>query len=182
MAAPGWMTTEQFHPYKQPTYTAIGGGPEVTFKQLVPRLSVREGASHNTMLHSANMYRDSPPFCSHPSLNLETTQSLQGPVYFSVAGMKDGKCLCIRLIVVSPERRASSSIFLTGWITSLDRMAGCARPIIVQFTSYCDRNRFFMTKKLLKNTGLDQAGTGCQLPPSVQRWRISGLRADQPSG
>ncbi|KAG8283778.1 hypothetical protein J6590_011149 [Homalodisca vitripennis] len=39
----GWATAERSCPCKQPACPAIGGGSEVTFKPLVPRLSVREG-------------------------------------------------------------------------------------------------------------------------------------------
>ncbi|KAG8331747.1 hypothetical protein J6590_035705 [Homalodisca vitripennis] len=39
----GWVTAERSYPCKQPACPAIGGGSEVTFKPLVPRLSVREG-------------------------------------------------------------------------------------------------------------------------------------------
>ncbi|KAG8323289.1 hypothetical protein J6590_006294 [Homalodisca vitripennis] len=39
----GWVTAERSCPCKQPVCPAIGGGSEVTFKPLVPRLSVREG-------------------------------------------------------------------------------------------------------------------------------------------
>ncbi|KAG8284080.1 hypothetical protein J6590_003771 [Homalodisca vitripennis] len=39
----GWVTAERFCPCKQPNCTAIAGGSEVTFKPLVPSLSVREG-------------------------------------------------------------------------------------------------------------------------------------------
>ncbi|KAG8284034.1 hypothetical protein J6590_003726, partial [Homalodisca vitripennis] len=39
----GWVTAERSCPCKQPACPAIGGGSEVTFKPLVPRLSVREG-------------------------------------------------------------------------------------------------------------------------------------------
>ncbi|KAG8304894.1 hypothetical protein J6590_083338 [Homalodisca vitripennis] len=38
-----WMTAERSCPCKQPSCPAIGGGSEVTFKPLVPKLSVREG-------------------------------------------------------------------------------------------------------------------------------------------
>ncbi|KAG8262056.1 hypothetical protein J6590_061108 [Homalodisca vitripennis] len=38
----GWMTAERSCPCKQPACPAIGGGSEVTFKPLVPRLSVRD--------------------------------------------------------------------------------------------------------------------------------------------
>ncbi|KAG8275830.1 hypothetical protein J6590_078170, partial [Homalodisca vitripennis] len=39
----GWLTAERSCPCKRPACPAIGGGSEVTFKPLVPRLSVREG-------------------------------------------------------------------------------------------------------------------------------------------
>ncbi|KAG8330864.1 hypothetical protein J6590_053318 [Homalodisca vitripennis] len=39
----GQVTTERSCPCKRPACPAIGGGSEVTFKPLVPRLSVREG-------------------------------------------------------------------------------------------------------------------------------------------
>ncbi|KAG8306662.1 hypothetical protein J6590_042446 [Homalodisca vitripennis] len=39
----GWATAERSCPCKQPACPAIGGGSEVTFKPLVPRLSVRRG-------------------------------------------------------------------------------------------------------------------------------------------
>ncbi|KAG8253690.1 hypothetical protein J6590_093190 [Homalodisca vitripennis] len=39
----GWVTAGRFCPCKQPACSAIGGGSEVTYKPLVPRLSVREG-------------------------------------------------------------------------------------------------------------------------------------------
>ncbi|KAG8277865.1 hypothetical protein J6590_033396 [Homalodisca vitripennis] len=39
----GWVTAERSCPCKQPPCPAIGGGSEVTFKPLVPRLSVSEG-------------------------------------------------------------------------------------------------------------------------------------------
>ncbi|KAG8269873.1 hypothetical protein J6590_097942, partial [Homalodisca vitripennis] len=38
-----WVTAERSCTCKQPAFPAIGGGSEVTFKPLVPRLSVREG-------------------------------------------------------------------------------------------------------------------------------------------
>ncbi|KAG8303685.1 hypothetical protein J6590_002693 [Homalodisca vitripennis] len=38
----GWVTAKRTYPCKQPACPAIGGGSEVTFKPLVPRLSVRE--------------------------------------------------------------------------------------------------------------------------------------------
>ncbi|KAG8319657.1 hypothetical protein J6590_086872 [Homalodisca vitripennis] len=38
-----WVTAERSCPCKQPACQTIGGGSEVTFKPLVPRLSVREG-------------------------------------------------------------------------------------------------------------------------------------------
>ncbi|KAG8275729.1 hypothetical protein J6590_080722 [Homalodisca vitripennis] len=37
------VTAERSCPCKRPACPAIGGGSEVTFKPLVPRLSVREG-------------------------------------------------------------------------------------------------------------------------------------------
>ncbi|KAG8270042.1 hypothetical protein J6590_093868 [Homalodisca vitripennis] len=37
------VTAERSYPCKRPACPAIGGGSEVTFKPLVPRLSVREG-------------------------------------------------------------------------------------------------------------------------------------------
>ncbi|KAG8336826.1 hypothetical protein J6590_037039 [Homalodisca vitripennis] len=40
----GLVTAERSCPCKQPACPADGGGSEVTFKQLVPRLSVREGS------------------------------------------------------------------------------------------------------------------------------------------
>ncbi|KAG8329512.1 hypothetical protein J6590_084349, partial [Homalodisca vitripennis] len=39
----GCVTVERSCPCKQPACPAVGGGSEVTFKPLVPRLSVREG-------------------------------------------------------------------------------------------------------------------------------------------
>ncbi|KAG8284102.1 hypothetical protein J6590_003794 [Homalodisca vitripennis] len=39
----GWVTAERPCPCKQPACPAIGGGSEITFKPLAPRLSVREG-------------------------------------------------------------------------------------------------------------------------------------------
>ncbi|KAG8300281.1 hypothetical protein J6590_079628 [Homalodisca vitripennis] len=39
----GQVTAERSCPCKRPACPAIGGGSEVTFKPLVPRLSVREG-------------------------------------------------------------------------------------------------------------------------------------------
>ncbi|KAG8292057.1 hypothetical protein J6590_047959 [Homalodisca vitripennis] len=39
----GQVTAERSCPCKRPACPVIGGGPEVTFKPLVPRLSVREG-------------------------------------------------------------------------------------------------------------------------------------------
>ncbi|KAG8294453.1 hypothetical protein J6590_102613 [Homalodisca vitripennis] len=39
----GWVIAERSYPCKQPACPAIGAGLEVTFKPLVPRLSVREG-------------------------------------------------------------------------------------------------------------------------------------------
>ncbi|KAG8305784.1 hypothetical protein J6590_062091 [Homalodisca vitripennis] len=39
----GQVTSERSCPCKRPVCPAIGGGSEVTFKPLVPRLSVREG-------------------------------------------------------------------------------------------------------------------------------------------
>ncbi|KAG8279936.1 hypothetical protein J6590_093764 [Homalodisca vitripennis] len=39
----GQVTAERSCPYKRSACPAIGGGSEVTFKPLVPRLSVREG-------------------------------------------------------------------------------------------------------------------------------------------
>ncbi|KAG8316513.1 hypothetical protein J6590_049639 [Homalodisca vitripennis] len=38
----GWVAAERSCPCKQPACPAIGDGSEVTFKPLVPRLSVRE--------------------------------------------------------------------------------------------------------------------------------------------
>ncbi|KAG8319862.1 hypothetical protein J6590_082672 [Homalodisca vitripennis] len=38
----GRMIAERSCPCKQPACPAVGGGPDVTFKPLVPRLSVRE--------------------------------------------------------------------------------------------------------------------------------------------
>ncbi|KAG8296486.1 hypothetical protein J6590_056045 [Homalodisca vitripennis] len=39
----GWVTAERSCPCKQAACPAVGLGSEVTFKPLVPRLSVREG-------------------------------------------------------------------------------------------------------------------------------------------
>ncbi|KAG8271229.1 hypothetical protein J6590_068119 [Homalodisca vitripennis] len=39
----GWVTAERSYPCKRPACPAIGCGSEVTFKPLVPRLSVRVG-------------------------------------------------------------------------------------------------------------------------------------------
>ncbi|KAG8284996.1 hypothetical protein J6590_090453 [Homalodisca vitripennis] len=39
----GWVTAERSCPCKQSACPVIGGGSEVTFKPLEPRLSVREG-------------------------------------------------------------------------------------------------------------------------------------------
>ncbi|KAG8267092.1 hypothetical protein J6590_059135 [Homalodisca vitripennis] len=39
----GWVTAERSWPCKQPAYSAIGCGTEVTFKPFVPRLTVRDG-------------------------------------------------------------------------------------------------------------------------------------------
>ncbi|KAG8319659.1 hypothetical protein J6590_086779 [Homalodisca vitripennis] len=43
VAAAWRVTAERSCPCKQPACLAVGGGLEVTFKPLVPRLSVREG-------------------------------------------------------------------------------------------------------------------------------------------
>ncbi|KAG8330121.1 hypothetical protein J6590_070610 [Homalodisca vitripennis] len=39
----GWVTAERSCPCKQSAFPADGDGSEVTFKQLVPRFSAREG-------------------------------------------------------------------------------------------------------------------------------------------
>ncbi|KAG8329288.1 hypothetical protein J6590_089990 [Homalodisca vitripennis] len=59
----GWVTAERSCPCKQPACLTIGGDSEVTFKPLVPRLSVIEGflALTSPVVSAMQSYTDLSP-------------------------------------------------------------------------------------------------------------------------
>ncbi|KAG8324939.1 hypothetical protein J6590_079587 [Homalodisca vitripennis] len=98
----GQVTAERSCPCKRPACPAIGGGSEVTFKPLVPRLSVREGFLALT----------SPGKIRHSLLFFNSDDS----PYFSATELRDHNCTKLYqlpLVRQYPVLNLSAGIFAT---------------------------------------------------------------------
>ncbi|KAG8306712.1 hypothetical protein J6590_041320 [Homalodisca vitripennis] len=119
----GQVTAERSCPCKRPACPAIGGGSEVTFKPLVPRLSVREGflALTSPEGQTTNCRRSRPRTGLGATLSLQTDIGKTARPYFvehmlgcvieiSITGV--GR-LCARSVAIHSTSIPSLSLALT---------------------------------------------------------------------